>query len=259
MGFKNLKYEVKGNIGTITMNRPEALNALNRSTLEELDKALDLIEGDRDVSILVITGEGKSFVAGADILEMKDMSPLEAARFSKFGADVFRRIEMLEMPVIAAVNGFALGGGCELAMCCDMRIASEKAKLGQPEAGLGITPGFSGTQRLSRLVGPAKAKELLFSCRVIDGKEAERIGLVNQVVEPEKLMDAVYGLANEILGKAQIAVRNCKEAVNRGMETDMDTAMDIEKNLFALCFATEDQKEGMAAFSEKRKPEFKAR
>jgi enoyl-CoA hydratase len=259
MEFKNIKYEVKGNICTITMSRPKALNALNTETLEELDKALDIIEGDSKVLLLVITGEGKSFVAGADILEMKDQSPSEAARFSKFGSLVFRRIEMLEMPVIAAVNGFALGGGCELAMCCDIRIASEKAKLGQPETGLGITPGFSGTQRLARLVGPAKAKELLFSCRVIDGAEAERIGLVNHVVKPEELMDAVYGLAEEILGKAQVAVRHCKEAVNRGLETDMDTAMDIEKNLFAMCFATEDQKEGMTAFAEKRKPEFKSR
>lgn len=259
MEFKNIKLEASGSICTITMSRPKALNALNTETLEELDKALDLIEGDRSVSVLIITGEGKSFVAGADILEMKDMSPSEAARFSKFGSDVFRRIEKLEMPVIAAVNGFALGGGCELAMCCDIRIASEKAKLGQPETGLGITPGFSGTQRLARLVGPGKAKELLFSCRVVDGAQAERIGLVNQVAKPEELMEVVYGLASEISGKGQIAVRHCKEAVNRGLETDMDTAMDIEKNLFALCFATEDQKEGMTAFTEKRKPEFKAR
>lgn len=259
MEFKNLKYAVEANICTITMSRPKALNALNTETLEELDKALDLIDGDKNVHLLVITGEGKAFVAGADILEMRDKSPAEAARFSKVGADVFRRIEKLEMPVIAAVNGFALGGGCELAMCCDIRIASEKAKLGQPETGLGITPGFSGTQRLARLVGPGKAKELLFSCRVIDGAEAERTGLVNQVVKHDELMAAVYGLAEEILSKGQVAVRYCKEAVNMGLETDMDTAIDIEKNLFALCFATEDQKEGMTAFTEKRKPEFKSK
>lgn len=259
MEFKNIKFEVIGNICTITMSRPKALNALNRSALEELDQALDLIGKDKNLHLLVITGEGKAFVAGADIVEMSDMTTAEAASFSKFGADVFRRIEKLEMPVIAAVNGFALGGGCELAMCCDIRVASEKAKFGQPETGLGITPGFSGTQRLARLVGPGKAKELLFSCRVIDGREAERIGLVNQAVQHEVLMETVYGLAQEILGKGQIAVRYCKEAVNRGYETDMDTAMDIEKNLFALCFATEDQKEGMTAFTEKRKAEFKAR
>ncbi|HEY5575928.1 MAG TPA: short-chain-enoyl-CoA hydratase [Clostridiaceae bacterium] len=259
MEFKNIKFEVSENICTITMNRPKALNALNRSTLEELDQALDLIEKDKRVSLLVLTGEGKSFVAGADIVEMRDKTPGEAASFSKFGADVFRRIEKLEMPVIAAVNGFALGGGCELAMCCDIRIASEKAKFGQPETGLGLTPGFSGTQRLARLVGPGKAKELIFSCRVIDGREAERIGLVNQVVQPEVLMQTVYELAYEILGKGQIAVRYSKEAINRGLETDIDTAIDIEKNLFALCFATEDQKEGMAAFTEKRKPEFRTK
>lgn len=259
MEFKNIKFEVSENICTITMNRPKALNALNRSTLEELDQALDLIEKDKRVSLLVLTGEGKSFVAGADIVEMRDKTPGEAASFSKFGADVFRRIEKLEMPVIAAVNGFALGGGCELAMCCDIRIASEKAKFGQPETGLGITPGFSGTQRLARFVGPGKAKELIFSCRVIDGREAERIGLVNQIVQPEVLMQTVYELAYEILGKGQIAVRYSKEAINRGLETDIDTAIDIEKNLFALCFATEDQKEGMAAFTEKRKPEFRTK
>lgn len=259
MEFKNLKFEVSENLCTITMNRPQALNALNTETLEELDKALDLIENDKNIFLLVLTGEGKSFVAGADIVEMKDKTPGEALRFSKFGADVFRRIEKLDMPVIAAVNGFALGGGCELAMCCDIRIASEKAKFGQPETGLGIMPGFSGTQRLGRLVGRGKAKELIFSCRVIDGREAERIGLINQVVQPEVLMETVYELANEILGKGQLAVRYCKEAINRGLETDMDTAMDIEKNLFALCFATEDQKEGMTAFTEKRKPEFKTK
>jgi enoyl-CoA hydratase len=259
MEFNNLKFEVSENICTITMNRPKALNALNTETLEELGQALDLIGKDKNIQLLVITGEGKSFVAGADIVEMRDKTPGEAASFSKFGADVFRRIEKLEMPVIAAVNGFALGGGCELAMCCDIRIASEKAKFGQPETGLGIIPGFSGTQRLARLVGPGKAKELIFACRVIDGREAERIGLANQVVQPGALMETVYGLAQEILSKGQIAVRYSKEAINRGYETDMDTAMDIEKNLFSLCFATVDQKEGMTAFAEKRKAEFKAR
>lgn len=258
MEFKNIKLEVSENICTLTINRPKALNALNTSTLTELNDALDMIESDKKICVLVITGEGKAFVAGADVVEMKDMNPAEAVRFSKFGADIFRRIEKLEMPVIAAVNGFALGGGCELAMSCDIRIASEKAKLGQPETGLGITPGFSGTQRLARLVGPGKAKELIFACRVIDGKEAERIGLVNQVVQPEILMETVYGLAYEILGKSRSAVRYSKEAINRGVEADIDTAIDIEKNLFALCFATEDQKEGMAAFIEKRKPEFSA-
>jgi len=238
MEFKNIKFEVSENICTITMNRPKALNALNRSTLEELDQALDLIEKDNRVSLLVLTGEGKSFVAGADIVEMMDKTPGEAASFSKFGADVFRRIEKLEMPVIVAVNGFALGGGCELAMCCDIRIASDNAKFGQPETGLGITPGFSGTQRLSRLVGIGRAKELIFSSRIIDASEAEKTGLVNRVVSKEELMDTVYQLAKEILSKAQIAVRYSKEAINRGYETDMNTAMGIEKNLFSLCFAT---------------------
>jgi enoyl-CoA hydratase len=259
MEFKNIKFEVMGNICTITMNRPKALNALNKEVIQELGQAVQLISRNEDIHVLVLTGEGKSFVAGADILEMKDMNPIEAAKFSQIGADVFRSIEKLEIPVIAAVNGFALGGGCELAMCCDIRIASDNAKFGQPETGLGITPGFSGTQRLSRLVGIGRAKELIFSSRIIDASEAEKTGLVNRVVSKEELMDTVYQLAKEILSKAQIAVRYSKEAINRGYETDMDTAMDIEKNLFSLCFATQDQKEGMTAFSEKRKADFKVK
>ncbi len=259
MEFKNLKFEVDKKICTVTMSRPKALNALNTEVIEELGRAVELISNNVDIQLLVLTGEGKSFVAGADIVEMKEMNPASAARFSKIGAEVFRKIETLPIPVIAAVNGFALGGGCELAMCCDIRIASDNAKFGQPETGLGITPGFSGTQRLSRLVGLGRAKELLFSCRIIEAIEAERIGLVNKVVTKDELMDTVYALANEILSKGQLAVRYTKEAVNRGYETDMDTAIDIEKNLFSLCFATQDQKEGMTAFVEKRKPVFEVK
>lgn len=259
MEFKNINFEIEDKICTLTMNRPKALNALNAEVIEELSKALDLIENNEDISLVVLTGTGKAFVAGADILEMKDMTPRTAAKFSSNGADLFRRIEKLEMPVIAAINGFALGGGCELAMCCDIRIASDNAKFGQPETGLGVIPGFSGTQRLSRLVGLGRAKELIFTGRNIDAAQAEKIGLVNKVVSKEVLMDTVYDLAAEILGKSQIAVRYAKEAINRGNETDMDTAMDIEKNLFSLCFATQDQKEGMAAFIEKRKADFKAK
>jgi len=259
MEFRNLKIETKNYICTVTMCRPKALNALNTEVIEELSKALDFINNNENIRLLVLTGEGKSFVAGADILEMKDMNTIKAAKFSELGADVFRRIETMEIPVIAAINGFALGGGCELAMCCDIRIASENAKLGQPETGLGIIPGFSGTQRLSRLVGLGRAKELIFSCRIIDAFEAENIGLVNKVVSKEGLMDTVYQMANEILSKSQIAIRYSKEAINKGYETDMETAIDIEKNLFSLCFATEDQKEGMNAFVEKRKADFKVK
>lgn len=259
MEYENLLLKKEGNICILTINRPKALNALNSRVLEELSDAVDQIEKDKDIYVVIITGEGKAFVAGADILEMKDMTSEAARKFAKQGLEVFRKIELMEKPVIAAVNGFALGGGCELAMCCDIRVASEKAKLGQPEVGLGITPGFAGTQRLSRLVGIAKAKELIFTGDMIDAKEAEKIGLVNKVVTHEELMSTAIELAKKIASKGQIAVRYSKIAINRGIETDIETGMEIERNLFSLCFATDDQKEGMTAFIEKRKPEFKNR
>lgn len=256
MNYENLFYEKLDHICTITINRPNALNALNSKVIEELNDAFDHIISDDEIFITIVTGAGKSFVAGADIVEMKDKTPAEAAKFAELGAVVFRKIELMEKPVIAAVNGFALGGGCELAMACDIRIASEKAKFGQPETGLGIIPGFSGTQRLSRLVGMGKAKELIFTAGMINAFEAEKIGLVNSVVKPEELMDKVLEMAGVILSKGQLAVRFSKTAINRGMETDIETGMLIEKNLFSLCFATDDQKEGMTAFIEKRKANY---
>lgn len=259
MPFQMIEIEQKEKVGIIRLNRPEALNALNRQLLRELDTAVKQLAEDSCVSVLVITGSGKAFVAGADISEMKDLGGDEGRKFGMLGQKIFREIESMEKPVIAAVNGFALGGGCELAMSCDLRIASSKAKFGQPEVGLGITPGFAGTQRLPRLVGIAKAKELIYTGDMIDAIEAERIGLVNKVVEPELLMDEVLALANRIAEKAPLAVGYSKLAINRGIETDVDTGTQIEADLFGLCFASTDQKEGMGAFLEKRKPSFQGK
>ncbi len=257
MEFNSLLFRKEGNVGILSINRPEALNALNSNLLEELDRAIDMINSDNEIYVLIITGEGRAFVAGADIKEMKDMNSIEARIFAETGMNVFRKIELMEKPVIAAVNGFALGGGCELSMSCDIRIASEYAKFGQPEVGLGITPGFAGTQRLARLVGLGKAKELIFTGATIDANEALRIGLVNKVVAADKLMEEAMEMANAIVKKSQLAVRYAKTAINRGIETDIETGMTIEKDLFGLCFATEDQKEGMLAFLEKRQPNYK--
>jgi enoyl-CoA hydratase len=259
MNFENLIFKKEGNIGILSINRPKALNALNSATLKEINQAIDMIEKDDEVHILILTGEGRAFVAGADISEMKVLNAHEAREFAKLGSGTFRKIELMEKPVIAAVNGFALGGGCELSMCCDIRIASEKAKFGQPEVGLGIIPGFAGTQRLSRLVGLGRAKELIFTADMIDANEAYRIGLVNKVVPVEELMNEAMKLANKILSKGQLAVRFAKTSMNRGSETDIETGMAIERDLFGLCFATEDQKEGMGAFLEKRSPNYKLR
>ncbi len=257
MNFSNLLLKKEGNICILSINRPNALNALTTEVLKELGDAIEIVENDQDIFVLIITGEGKAFVAGADIVEMKDKNAEEARTFAKLGIEVFRKLELMEKPVIAAVNGFALGGGCELAMSCDIRIAGEKARFGQPEVGLGITPGFAGTQRLSRLVGIAKAKELIFTADMINAQEAEKIGLVNKVVSQEELLDIAMEMAKKIASKGQIAVRYSKVAINRGIETDIETGMAIERDLFGLCFATEDQKEGMNAFVEKRNPEFK--
>ncbi|MBO7305760.1 MAG: enoyl-CoA hydratase/isomerase family protein, partial [Bacteroidales bacterium] len=236
---------------------PQAMNALNSTVLSELDCAFSQIESDQTIKVVILTGEGRAFVAGADISQMSTMSAAEGKAFGEQGAAVFRKIEQLKVPVIAAVNGFALGGGCELAMACDIRIASAKAKFGQPEVGLGITPGFSGTQRLPRLVGMGVAKELIYTADIIGADEAYRIGLVNKVAEPETLMDQAIEMAKKIASKAPIAVRYSKEAINRGCQVDIDTAIAIEANLFGLCFASEDQKEGMSSFLNKKAPEFK--
>lgn len=257
MEYQKLIIEKQDRICIVKINNPEALNALNSQILQELGRAFDAIAEDAEVDVVILTGEGRSFVAGADIAEMSTMQAAAGKHFGELGAAVFRKIELLAKPVIAAVNGFALGGGCELAMACDIRIASAKAKFGQPEVGLGITPGFTGTQRLPRIVGLGKAKELIYTAAVIPADEAYRIGLVNQVVEPELLLEESMKMAKAIASKAQLAVRYSKEAINRGVETDMDTAIAIENYLFGLCFATADQKEGMEAFLAKRKPEFK--
>lgn len=257
MAYENILLTKEGKIGVLTINRPDALNSLNSKLLDELNQAIDDIEKDEEIYVLIITGEGKAFVAGADIDEMKDLNSDGARTFSEKGIKLFRRIELLKIPTIAAVNGFALGGGCELAMACDIRVASERAKFGQPEVGLGITPGFAGTQRLSRLVGSSIAKELIFTCDIIDAKKAERIGLVNKVVASDYLMSEAYSIASKIISKGQIAVRYAKEAINKGIDTDIESGMEIEKELFAKCFDTEDQKEGMTAFLERRTPIFK--
>ncbi len=257
MVYENVLLEKEDRLAVLLINRPKAMNALNKDTLLEIRHAVMAVNEDPDIDVLIISGAGeKAFVAGADISYMAEMSAVEGRAFGALGQEVFLAVEKMEKPVIAAVNGFALGGGCELAMCCDFRIASSKAKFGQPEVGLGITPGFGGTQRLPRLVGAGMAKQLLYTADVIDANEALRIGLVNQVVSPEELLETTKNIAKRIISKAQLAVRFCKEAANHGMQTDIDRAMEIEADVFGLCFATADQKEGMAAFGEKRKPEF---
>ena len=248
-----ITYEVEGQIGIITINRPKALNALNSAVLDELDKTLDAVDQEA-IRCLILTGAGeKSFVAGADIGEMSTLTKAEGEAFGKKGNDVFRKLETFPIPVIAAVNGFALGGGCEISMSCDIRICSENAVFGQPEVGLGITPGFVGTQRLARIVGTGKAKEMIYGARNIKAEEAYRIGLVNNIYPAEELMPAAKKLASTIARNAPIAVRNCKRAINEGIQVDMDQAIVIEEKLFGSCFETCDQKEGMNAFLEKRK------
>jgi len=257
--YNNLIFSKEGHIGTITLSRPKALNALNTELLLELKDIINEISTDETIHVLIITGEGKAFVAGADITEMKNFNSTEGLKYGELGATVLRNIQKLKIPSIAAVNGFALGGGCELAMCCDLRIASENAKFGQPEVGLGITPGFSGCVRLSRLAGVAKARELIYTADIISAAEAEKYGLVNKVVPAEQLMTEAMEMAKKIASKAQLAVRYSKMAINRGFETDIETAIAFENQVFALCFSTEDQKEGMTAFVDKRKPEFKVK
>ena len=259
-------YEVNGAVATITINREKALNALNSQVLDELNETLDNVDL-ATVRCLILTGAGeKSFVAGADIGEMSTLTKAEGEAFGKKGNDVFRKLETFPIPVIAAVNGFALGGGCEISMSCDIRICSDNAMFGQPEVGLGITPGFGGTQRLARLIGAGMAKQLIYTARNIKAPEAYRIGLVNQVVSAEvdeagnvvksakeALMEAANKMSSTIAANAPIAVRNCKKAINDGLQVDMDKAIVIEEKLFGDCFETEDQKAGMGNFLEKDK------
>ncbi|NPV69488.1 MAG: crotonase [Firmicutes bacterium] len=252
-----IKLEKEGGVGILTIDRQPALNALNKQVLEELSAALDQVAQDKEVKALIITGAGeKAFVAGADIGVMQPMSVAEGRDWALLGQKVFMKIEELPHPVIAAVNGFALGGGCELALACDIRIASDRAKLGQPEVTLGITPGYAGSQRLPRVVGPSWAKQMIFTGDIIDAATAEKIGLVNTVVPAADLMARAKELAARIASRAPVAVQLSKVAINKGLATGIHTGGAFEAEVFGECFATADQKEGMKAFLEKRKPVF---
>lgn len=249
--METILLHVEDHVATITINRANTLNALSTQVLTELNQALDQVHGNKEVYVLVIASAGeKAFVAGADIAEMKDKTVEEAAKYGKFGNDIFSKIETFRCPVIAAIQGYALGGGCELAMSCDIRIASENAIFGQPEVGLGIIPGFGGTQRLARICGVTVAKELIFGARHIKADRAYQIGLVNQVVSAEELMPATLKMANDIAKNAPIAVAYAKQAINEGLQTDLQSGIQIEIQKFSACFATEDQTYGMACFLE---------
>ena len=248
-----VKFEQQGHVGIITIDRPDALNALNSQVLSDLDAVLDRVEAEDEIYVVILTGAGRSFVAGADIGEMKGFTSSDGKKFGVRGGNVFLKLENLSKPVIAAVNGFALGGGCELAMACDIRLASEKAKFGQPEVGLGITPGFGGTQRLPRIVGVSKAMELILTARVIGAAEAKEIGLVSAVCPPEELMERAMELAQAICANAQIAVRESKRCIRMGMQTDIHTAAAFEAEAFGVTCGTADKDEGLGAFLEKRK------
>ena len=252
----NVLLEKKGHIAVATINRPKALNALNSQVLEDIDQLVEQVKADDEIRALVITGSGeKAFVAGADIGEMSTLTKEGGEAFGKHGNDVFRAIETLPIPTIAAVNGFALGGGCELSMSCDIRICADTAVFGQPETGLGITPGFGGTQRLARLVGPGMAKQMVYTARNIKADEALRIGLVNAVYPLAELYAAAEKLASQIATNAPIAVRAAKKAINEGLDLPMDEAVVVEEKAFGSCFQSADQQEGMGAFLEKRKHE----
>ena len=255
MDYNFLKIERNGGITVMKVSAPKSLNALNSTVLKEMDDFVGSL--DETTRVLIVTGDGeKSFVAGADISEMAHLNEQQGHDFGKLGAQVFRKIELLPIPVIAAVNGFALGGGCELAMSCDIRIASNRAKFGQPEVGLGIIPGFSGTYRLPKLIGQGYAKEMIYTGKVIRADEALRIGLVNAVYEPEELIDKAMEMAAMMLKNAPVAIKLGKQSINEGYDLDADEAIALENRLFGQCFATTDQKEGMDAFLNKRKADF---
>lgn len=255
--IENIKVDMDGKVAVITMNRPKALNALNSQTLDEMVKIIDWVAENKDVFGVIITGEGRGFVAGADIVQMRPYKSEEGRDYAGYAQSVFNKIEALNKPTIAAVNGFALGGGCELALSCDIRIASDAAVFGQPEVTLGIIPCFGGTQRLPRLIGSGLAKELIFTGRKIKADEALRIGLVNRVVSADELVSAAKGIMAEIQAVSPMAVKYAKLAVNKGADLDLMNALELEKDLVGLCFATDDKEEGMDAFVNKRKPEFK--
>jgi enoyl-CoA hydratase len=258
MEWKNLLWEKRDRISVISINRPRSFNALNVETIEELGQIFSQLAHDEQTGAVILTGVGdKSFVSGADIAQFTTLKPLDASGFSRHGQWVFRQIENLNKPVIAAVNGYALGGGCELALACHLRIASEKARFGLPEVTLGLIPGYGGTQRLARLVGKGRALELILTGEMIDAPEAYRIGLVNKVVPAEKLLEASIELAQKILKNGPIALKMALQAVTFGLNTDLETGTVMESNLFGLCYATQDREEGVKAFLEKRKPVFK--
>ena len=250
--YETLKYEIKDNIGYITISRPEALNAISTTVLTELKAVLQQVENDPEVKVVILTGEGKAFVAGADIAQMSALSGVE-------GHDMINYMEAIDKPIIAAVNGFALGGGCELAMACDFRIASEKAKFGQPEVNLGIIPGFGGTQRLPRLVGQGMGKYLIMTGEYIKADEALRLGLVEKVVSPEELIPTCEKLAKTIMSKAPIAISTAKRVINKGLMLDVPAGVALESEAFTVPFCSEDRIEGMKAFLEKREAQFKNR
>lgn len=258
MSYENIIVEVDDGAATITFNRPKALNAINGDLLKEFAHALDAISENEDIRVLILTGSGeKAFVAGADIKEIATYNALQAKLFSQQGQTVIGKLQSLSIPVIAAVNGFALGGGSEIALACDFIYASENARFGLPEINLGIIPGFGGTQRLPRLIGKNRAKEMILTGKMISADEAVSYGMVNKVCSGEALLNDVKAVAKEIASKGKVSVRAAKEAVNRGMDVDLQTGCTIECDAFALCLASEDAKEGTGAFIEKRKAEFK--
>ena len=259
MPFKFLTLEVADRVATLTVNRPDKLNALNDATIAELGHAIDEIRVDDSIGGVIVTGAGRAFVAGADISELSSQTPVLAKARARAGQDVFRRIETCPKPVIAAVNGFALGGGCELAMACHIRIASDVAKFGQPESKLGILPGYGGSQRLPRLIGKGRAMQLLMTGETIDAAEAYRIGLVNKVAPAAELMSVTREMMKAILANGPLAIALCIEAIERGLEMSLDEGLILEANHFGLLAATDDMREGMSAFLEKRAPAFKGR
>jgi len=257
MEYKNLIVEVKDGIGILKINRPKALNALNTETVIEIKHAANELNTNKDIRVVILTGEGdKAFVAGADILEMKDMNALEGMAFSQRGHEAFSVLENMGKPVIAAVNGFALGGGFELALACDFIYASDKARVGFPETTLGIHPGFGGTQRTAKIAGLAKAKELIFTGKMITAQEAYEMGLINKVVPHDQLMNEVMAIAEKIKANGPVAIRFAKECINKSLSLDNKEGLMLEAKDFGLCFATKDQKEGMTAFVDKRKPTY---
>ena len=257
VSLQNIRAELDGSIAVITMNRPKALNALNDQTLEELDRLFTCLEGEADILGVIITGEGKGFVAGADISQMSAYGVEEGRNYANRAQTLFNKIEALEKPVIAAVNGYALGGGCELSMSCDIRIASEQAVFGQPEANLGVIPCFGGTQRLPRLVGAGIAKELIYTGRQVKAEEAKAIGLVNKVVPAASLLDEAKAMLAVITAKAPMAIRYSKVAIGRGLDMDLRAGLELEKDLAAITFGTADKQEGMDAFLSKRPAVFR--